>query len=165
MLAALSSSFSLVSEETMCSETEELVICAQLDRVNARRLDSQCAVRRRLPPRQQQHLQRRRLANQDLSQQRLPPPSSQDYDGGQRLAVLSAQRGRELFLAGIADRLGRLDTDRGSLANDQQAVLHPRVRMRRFVFASVDRINRLTDDMPMAAQRFSPSTTTTNTST
>ncbi|KAJ2744807.1 hypothetical protein GGI20_002660 [Coemansia sp. BCRC 34301] len=185
MLAAFRSLSSLSelsedrSSETTCSplqgpETEELEIYAQLDRVNARRLDAQCAVRR--PHRQRQALLKsdtRRLVSQDftlprLASQDLTPPRLRRIASLERVAdglaalndarsdqrhALSEQRLRELFLVAIAARLRRVD---GAAEIKQCAAEHPRDHMRRFVIASIGRINSLTDDRPMAHQRFSP---------
>ncbi|KAJ2696801.1 hypothetical protein H4218_004382 [Coemansia sp. IMI 209128] len=159
-------------------ESEEFEICAQLDRVNAWRLDSQCAVRR---PRQARavelgdimhragRLEARRLASQDFTPLRLRRMASLERvaDGLDAMAdarmeqrmALSSQRVRELFLVGIAARLGRVDgcteiIRRGDeLPCRIQSAEHPRDHMRRFVIASIERINRMGDDMEN--QRFS----------
>ncbi|KAJ2484528.1 hypothetical protein IWW47_005663, partial [Coemansia sp. RSA 2052] len=173
------------SEKQLAStqETEELEICAQLDRVNAWRLDSQCAVRR---PRQARAMElgnimhragrlveARRLANQDFTPARLRRIASlervadgldamADARSAQRMA-LSSQRVRELFLVGIAARLGRVDGCTEITRSPDnidccrfQCAEHPRDHMRRFVISSIERINRLSDDLDMPAQRFLP---------
>ncbi|KAJ2832885.1 hypothetical protein FBU31_002004 [Coemansia sp. 'formosensis'] len=152
-------------------EEEGLEICAQLDRVNAWRLDSQCAVRRRRPQRQRTSgggEVQMRLANQDLSSLRRMASLervAQGLDGladarmEQRLA-LSAQRVRELFLVGIAARLGRVDGCTQIVKEEMpcrmQSAEHPRDHMRRFVIASIERINRLNVDAMHTQQRFTP---------
>ncbi|KAJ2640899.1 hypothetical protein GGF44_002365 [Coemansia sp. RSA 1694] len=182
---SLQSASDFGSEKQLAStqETEELEICAQLDRVNAWRLDSQCAVRR---PRQARAMElgnimhragrlveARRLANQDFTPARLRRIASlervadgldamADARSTQRMA-LSSQRVRELFLVGIAARLGRVDGCTEITRSPDnidccrfQCAEHPRDHMRRFVISSIERINRLSDDLDMPAQRFLP---------
>ncbi|KAJ2829502.1 hypothetical protein GGI24_002124 [Coemansia furcata] len=160
-------------EKQESEEEEGLEICAQLDRVNAWRLDSQCAVRRRRRPQQRQRTSgggevQMRLANQDLSSLRRMASLERVAQGLDALAdarmeqrlALSAQRVRELFLVGIAARLGRVDgcTEivREEMPCRMQSAEHPRDHMRRFVIASIERINRLNVDAMHTQQRFAP---------
>ncbi|KAJ1996893.1 hypothetical protein GGI04_001793 [Coemansia thaxteri] len=149
-------------------ECEELEICAQLDRLNARRLDRQCAVRR---PRPQRLLN---VSAHSASLERIADGldhlSASDARRFQR--ALSPHRLREAFLVGIATRLARLDgcsaiahssddlplTSSSSSPRMQCANSHhPREYMRRVVISSIGSLNRLGEPATtMTTQRFTP---------
>ncbi|KAJ2399463.1 hypothetical protein GGI23_002641 [Coemansia sp. RSA 2559] len=153
-------------------QTNEDFICAKLDQMGRRRLDSQCAQLK--PPRQPSKqvdlsdilfraskLTANRMSNQDFTPQRVrrieslhriagrggvdPSAASSEGDSSRdrQHAELSPQRTRELFLANIATRLRKADALGGSDLADRQNAVHPRDNMRSFLVNAIGKLRQL----------------------
>ncbi|KAJ1647771.1 hypothetical protein J3B02_000083 [Coemansia erecta] len=164
MISTIKSVSSLSSElsedrQTVASTSNTLTmpeddICARLDRVNAWRLDRQCAALPSPPLRthnssnitamggagggmlelsdilhKASKLQAQRLSNQDFARKK-----------PQLGPVRNAETDRETFLAGIARGLGQLGDE---IQEQRSAHVHPRDHMRRVVLASVQRLHHM----------------------
>ncbi|KAJ1782534.1 hypothetical protein LPJ59_006787 [Coemansia sp. RSA 2399] len=163
--------------------TNEDFICAKLDQMGRRRLDSQCAQLK--PPRQPSKqvdlsdilfraskLTANRMSNQDFTPQRVrrieslhriagrggvdPSASSSEGDGARdrQHVELSPQRTRELFLANIATRLRKADAVGGAGLADRQRAVHPRDNMRSFLVNAIGKLRQLDDPTVDGRQRF-----------
>ncbi|KAJ2376021.1 hypothetical protein IW150_002220 [Coemansia sp. RSA 2607] len=151
-------------------------ICARLDRVNGWRLDRQCAAMPSMASlrkanssisssnnraaggagggmlelsdilHQASKMQAQRLSNQDYTprKQQWPPSPAKDEE-----TLAPAPQTREAFLAGIARNLVHLRSEHQESCDED---VHPRDRMRRFVFASIDMLHRQSSPSIKSAQ-------------
>ncbi|KAJ1991662.1 hypothetical protein GGI25_004071 [Coemansia spiralis] len=149
----------LSPQSTALHPASDEYICAQLDQMGRRRLDSQCA--RLRPPKQLElseilhragRLTANRMSNQDfMPQRRLESRSADGLDSLR--AELSPERVREMCLASIAARLKRTS----SIGDDDaswQHVEHPREHMRELLTQTIDRFKQMDDPAMDGQQRF-----------
>ncbi|KAJ1951219.1 hypothetical protein FBU59_000291 [Linderina macrospora] len=180
------------SSGTVNTAVREQEMVDLLSRAHAWRLDSQCAS---LRPQQQRMLElgdilhkASRLTAHRLTNQDYTPPALQRMERLERVACdldemseqdrrieqrtfMTSVRSREMFLVGIAGKLGRVDGktaleprgraytegsdeegEEGEQALDRQRAVHPREHMRRFVQKSIERLNSI--GRPLDDQRF-----------